>query len=416
MSETPQILTLPAELRLRIYEIALDKRIPYHVKTYLSISAVCWQIRAEVLPILLKDDRYLKSLSHLASWASRGSPELLKHVSSITLHVNIESLSSMKSYRTQFVTAQDFAQSHTPEWWEANYTQNFETHKPPKLQPLSFRTVAMSAIPKIISSRFPRKIAANTNPIASTWNALRAVGELRSIWILLKDQTDPECPKYDIEQQLVLDMVAAACPKMQAFTVFSNLLPLAYLRNFDDLRLLRFSGYSKATPDEILDILQSLKHLDSIIICRYPEYYDKDYGIATSGLSQYLSLTPAVLSKVSPLKRFEISHMTSRVPSEHITVPILKALRAHEKSLRSLSIHSDLPVDGEYLEELLSFILSSALLSLCLQLTIPKGLVFVINTTSVFPKSTRDRERKITDLGQFLAGRELVRVFVRASL
>lgn len=325
----------------------------------------------------------------------------------------MESLSSFTIARPTAPIAEGHAKPFTAEWWEMKYAEQFE---PPELPPaprFSFRKAAKSKISKAIS--FPTKMKIDKSPIASTWNALTAMGELKKLWILLNDQTGAPCPKCDIEQQLVLDMIAAAYPKMHEFTVFSNLLPLEYLRNFHDLRLLRFSGYSKSTPEETLDILRSFMYLDSIIIYRYPEYYDRDHAIVTSKLPQYLSFTAGVLSKVQPLKRFEISHMTPRTSSEHVTIPVLKALRAHKESLRTLSIRSDLPVHREYLAELLSFIASSDLSNLSLKFTMPKELEALISSDVVFPKNTRNRERKISSTDKVGGGRDLVSVCVSAS-
>ena len=409
----PTFLELPFELRLQIYEIALDKRLGFQPKTYLCISAVCRQIRAEVLPVVFQDARYLRSLSHLSDWTLKGSRNLLKHVQNISLHVFMESLSSMTRFRPTCQIAENHAQPQTAEWWEAKYAEQFKPPGAPLAQLFSFIEAAMSKMSNAFG--FPTKGRLDNNPICSTWNALTSIGELKKIWIVLKDETGAEYPKYDIEQQLVLNMVAAACPKMQEFTGFSNLLPLDYLQNFHDLRLLRFSGYSKSTAEETLGILRGFNKLDSIIVYRYPEHYDKDYAIFTSKLPLHLSFTPDVLSKVRPLKRFEISHMTSRVPSQHITVPILRALRDHKESLRTLSLHSDLPVDGEYLQELLNFINSSDLSNLSLQFTIPKKLESLMSSDAIFPKNTRHHERTFSKSHQSVAGRDFVRLFLRAS-
>lgn len=80
--------------------------------------------------------------------------------------------------------------------------------------------------------------------------------------------------------------------------------------------------------------------LDSIIIYRYPEFYGKDHAIVTSRLPEHLCFTAEVLESVQPLKRFQISHMTPRVCSENVKIPVLKASRAHRTSLRKLYIDS----------------------------------------------------------------------------
>jgi hypothetical protein len=326
----------------------------------------------------------------------------------------MESLSLMTTVRPTSPIPTNHAKPFTAEWWEIQYQEQFDAPEPSVAQPFSFRKAAKSKLSK--ANPFPRKTKIVTSPIASTWNALTAIPELKKLWISLNDQSGAPVPRYDIEQQLVLDMTAAACSKIQEFTGFSNLLPLSYLRNFHDIRLLRFSGYSKSTPQETSDILRSLKHLDTIIIYRYPEYYDRDQAIITSELPRYLSFTPDVLERVQVLKRFEISHMTPRVPSQHVNIPILRALRAHKKSLRDLSIHSSYPVGEEYLEELLSFIQYSNLSSLSLQLDVPKKMVDLLSSDAVFPRNTCNRKRKFTDLNQPSASGKLLTVHVRASL
>ena len=366
------------------------------------------------MPIVFREDLYFKSLSHLANRITKASPNLLKHVQGITLHVFNESLSSMTLSRPTFPVAEkDHGKPDTAEWWEARYAEQFEPPDVPPMLPFSFREAARSKIFK--ANRFPAKEKDHTSTIALTWDALTRIGELKKIWILLKDQGGTEGARYDVEQRLVLNMVAAACPKIQEFTSFSNLLPLDYLQDFHDLRLLRFSGYSRSTPTETLDILRASKYLDSIIVYRYLEYNDKDHAIVTAKLPQYLSFTPDVLSKVRPLKRFEISHMTSSAPSEHVTVPVLKALRAHIESLRTFSITSDLPINGDYLQELISFIASSNLTNLLVQITVPKKLESLIDNEMVFPKKTRHRKSKLTESGQSSPGREFVQYYMQAS-
>jgi hypothetical protein len=146
----------------------------------------------------------------------------------------------------------------------------------------------------------------------------------------------------------------------------------SFLAHFEDLRLLRFSGYSKSSPEETLSTLKSLNKLETIIIYRYPEMYPKQNGIDISSLHSYLSFTPEVLENLQPLKSIHFSHMTSRISSDHITVPMIHALRPHAESLRSLRIFTDFAVDGDVLLALLDFVASTKLKHLCLSMRIPR--------------------------------------------
>jgi len=195
-------------------------------------------------------------------------------------------------------------------------------------------------------------------------------------------------------------MIAAACKELTHFTFFSSLLPLGPLRNMHNLRLLRFSGYSASSPEETLDIFCSLKYIDTLILFRYPEFYDKDHAIETSELPSHISVTPKVVEKMNPLKSFKISHMTSRVPSFHFTLPMIKALKPHLESLITLNISSDCPINGELFEELLTFIASSRIKDLELQFHVPGQKYEHWDLKAFFPKSVTYKKWSFTKLSR----------------
>jgi hypothetical protein len=251
------------------------------------------------------------------------------------------------------------------------------------------------------SSHQTKTTVEEKDAVTAAWDSFRAINNVRKIWILFRSSNtwpNTNSNLLEKEQQLILNMIPAACPKMQEFTFFSisDLLPLSFLAHFEDLRLLRFSGYSKSSPKETLSILKSLNNLETIIIYRYPDVYPKDNAIDISSLHSYLSFAPEVLENLQPLKSIHFCHMTSRIPSDHITVPMIHALRPHAESLRSLRISTDFAVDGDVLLALLDFVASTKLKYLCLSMRIPRRFE-KLDVQKYLPSTLLRKEVKLTN-------------------
>ena len=384
----PGFLLIALEIRLQIYTIALDQRLGYHPSTYLAISAVSKQIRREVLSIILANSKFFKSLAHLAKWTARAPPHLLPLVSNVSIYIFKESLLPIADAPRKCILESQSNDASTAEWWETEYarrTQN-RVDKPSS----SSWTASFLDHLKLFEQK-PKK-EDKRSPISSAWESFTAISEVREIWLVIKDGSYPSpSRRNDLEQELLLDMMAAIFTHLQELTVFSNLLSLEYIRKFRDLRTLRFTGYSRSTPAETADILCSLKNLDSVIIFRYPDHYDKDNSILTAALPAYDSLTPAVIEKLNPLKTFQIQHMTSNVSSLHITVPMMNTLRVHIDSLQSLSISSDGPHKMDVVHSIMQFTASSNLR--CLSLSLWFGpLIGPLDLSTFIPKTIRHGE------------------------
>jgi hypothetical protein len=229
----PMVTNLPFELQQQIYSIVLDQRVAFNTRYYLSISLVCKQIRDEVLPVIFQDSRYIKSLSHLSAWTSRGTPDLLKHVQNISLHVFTDSLPWLATAREVLHSQDDSRKKDmdpkTTAYWEAAYASQFEA-------PPTTITLLAKAARNLFTAR-------QENAVALTWKALSSLSNLKQLWINIREKEDPEDP-FKLEQQLILLMLPHAFPHLQALTVFSSLLSLSYLNGFHALRSLRWSGYA----------------------------------------------------------------------------------------------------------------------------------------------------------------------------
>ncbi|KAH7336429.1 hypothetical protein BKA65DRAFT_33905 [Rhexocercosporidium sp. MPI-PUGE-AT-0058] len=394
--QLPGFLRIALEVRLQIYTIALDQRLGYHPETYLAISIVSKQIRGEVLGIFFQNSsKFFQNLEHFAKWTARGAPHLLPLVSNVSLHIFKDSLLPIKETPRKCLpdlSSDSKAVSLTmPEFWEAEYARR----APPVVGDAQPSLSWMESFLNCLSISKEKIEINDPRAIATAWKSFAAISEVRNIWLLFQDTSDTGPPRrFDIEQQFLLDMMAAAFKNLQDLSVFSNLLSLEYMRNFHNLRSLRFTGYSTSTPGELSEILRSLKHLDTVIIYRYPDHYDKDQSIITSELPKYLSLTSEVIESLNPLRTFQVQHMTSLVPSWHLTVPMIKALRAHINSLSSLNISSDAPLDFDVFDSIIQFTASSRLRNVNLRLK-SKQLIESLNVSSILPSHIKHGEASL---------------------
>jgi hypothetical protein len=389
LPQLPPLLALPYELRLEIYGLVLDQRLGYFPGSYLSISAANRQIRREVLPLILQNSRYFSSLAQLSDWTSRGDPFLLKQIQNVTVHVFEDSLLPVADALATVSSSVGVpgARVALRFWNTMSARQSGRTNISPGVR---------SSLRRKIRALCPLKAdlnpSSNKNAISTAWDAFAAINQVKKLWILFKDSTHPSSRRaFPAEQEFILGIIATACPRVQEFTVFSALVFLDYLGHFQELQLLRFSGYSKSSPEETLKILRSLKKLDRIIIYRYPEKDDIDNNIITSRLPQCLSLTPDVIAQLNPLKHFQVSHMSSLLPSQHLSVPILQSLRHHLPTLRIFQLSSDHPLTEDIVNELLSFLADSKITDLRIRIKIPKRFEKE-PAMSFFPKTCKNGE------------------------
>ncbi|KUJ15263.1 uncharacterized protein LY89DRAFT_686044 [Mollisia scopiformis] len=388
-SQPPPFLRLPYELRLEIYGLALDQRLGYFPRHYLSISSVNRQIRQEVLPIILSNSRYFSSLEKISDWTSRGDPFLLSQIQNVTVHIFEDSLLQIADALASSINDAISGPRIAPRFWKTMSAPQFGRSNTKAGSRHSLRTKILCALCLSKPELVP---ISSKDAITSTWDAFKAISEVKKLWILFKDSTHPSSRRaFPIEQELILDIIATACERVQDLTVFSDLVSLDYLGHFKDLRRLRFSGYSKSDPEETLKILQSLEKLDTVILYRYPESYDIDNNIITSKLPEYLSVTPNVVASLNPLKHFQISHMSSYVPSQYISTTLLQSLRNHLRTLRIFQLSSDYALTEDIVEELISFLADSRITDIKIRVKIPKRFG-ERDVMSFFPKTCKNGE------------------------
>ena len=361
-------LGLPVELRFPIYKLLFNR---YDGIYKPNILLVCRQIRTEAIPLYLECTRYFSSLEKLIRWTSTGNPDLLCHVKDISIQllnnnpIDWDSLLSAAHEAAKEESMRD-AEPYSDAWWAAQFAMDAHT-LPDIASPVSEQSQSPSFRTRLIPQHFktvfrykqldPSTPNQGKSLIHQLWSALKAMDNVQSCWIKLSH----EDPKIQPIIQLLLRMIPVAFPAIRNFSCFSPLVSMDFLHHFRDLRMLRFTGYSKSTPGELLKILRSLKSLDGISIYRYPEFDDREKGIVTADLPKHLSLTAEVIAGMKPLRSLQIWHMASGVASEHLTVPMIQAWENHRFSLRTLNVDTNQRLDKTVVLKLLDFVATSSL-------------------------------------------------------
>ncbi|OCK75569.1 hypothetical protein K432DRAFT_397153 [Lepidopterella palustris CBS 459.81] len=381
-------LGLPVELRLGIYKLLFNQ---YDGVYKPHILLVCHQIRVEAMPLYLEWTTYFSSFDKLIKWTSAGNLDLLALVKDISIQILDDSWSDLRAATHEAARFQivDELEQYSGPWWTAQFVQHEDTLPPPEEPEIPTPSIRSRLSPQGIRSLITgRKKPPAIEPptigiISQIWASLQSMPNVQSCWINLNHKDAKMQPLH----ALLLSMVSVAFPKLRSFSFFSHLISLDFLAHFRSLRLLRFTGYSLSTPEDLLVVLRSLESLDSISLYRYPEYYDRDYANSSPQvLDAHLSLTPDVITNMRPLKSLEISHMSSSLSSAYLTIPMLRAWRSHHRSLRSLRIGTDERLSKDVVTELLGFIAQTEITRLQLR---SQGDLKPIDISKHVPRTVR---------------------------
>ncbi|KAH6678691.1 hypothetical protein B0J14DRAFT_635776 [Halenospora varia] len=364
-------LRMHMEVRLSVYEFVLQDTtltIGWLKMSLLPLASTCWQIRHEALPILFQHYPFSFSfLSDFLDWTSRGPAHLVRQVRVIRIN---EMTSNMY-----------------PRWYG----------RPPHICLGSTETGEFTAswwINKLQEKRIKRytlhdgglsggNLDLSPSKIGALWTAFLAMPKTRQLWLdLLIDPLDflAEGGSFNgdlasaLEKEIVLEMVAAAFPDMKILTVTLNLHSLDFLRDMPKLKYLHINGPTTSTPSDTLDILLSLKYLDSLTVrSERPSQETYSYLDIAQRL-KHCSITPQVIEKMNPLGRLEV-YVNNRLPPFYSGNEMIKALEAHKNSLQVLLfISEDEACSIDFCMQLLRFIKSSRLRRLLVLLCVPESI------------------------------------------
>jgi hypothetical protein len=391
----PTFLTLPMEIRLQIYDYLYH---PWHSPPPPSersgIASVCQQTRRETFPFILRVPRYFGTAERLWEWTLRGDQKHLDFITEMSVMVLGDSLSKFWALRHAPRDIGDETVPYSSGWWEATYLKRVP---PAYIKPVSIWRSIINTISKLLKSICTR----NTNEaprsvVVATWQALSSLPNLQKLAIAfqhpLRYTIDGSSTAYPgpvdsvHEQNLILEMVSNACPTIHTLVISnsSERLNLSYLTKFHNLRHLNFNGRISTSPEDALQILRSLKSLNTIALVRPPS------GKVMWPPSTISSITPDIISKMNPLRSLSLMHLTDQPPSDLFSAPMLRALTCHRNSLRSLVIDVFHRIEGELMEGLLTFISTSYLTELTIMLSVPKPFAYM-DVHSYFPATIKKR-------------------------
>lgn len=362
------------------------------MRTYHSIMYVCKQTQEEAMQVLLRGSRYFRSFHEVLRWIRRANPAHLRFVKNINIRCDVAEAAEMRDHT--FAQRDINATRSTPrnEWYARHMLLLDEVGEAPtpRVQspsvPVHSNLITLSWIQglrnwtKQMTEPETPELKNPETSIAAISEAFGMLSDLDKVWLNLGSSSRSSLAQkyrgnWSVEHQLYLEMISANCQSLREFTFFSKLIPLSFLRNLSNIRMLRFDGYSLSSPEETTSILSNLRHLKSLCLYRYPEHYDRDYSASFELYSNHISFTPECLAAMSPLISFEIRHLSSRVESHFLTMAMINTLQKHHShSLRQLWIHTDGVVDDDMFRALLRLVKASSRLT---------SLLLVIGTTSV---------------------------------
>lgn len=330
---------------------------------WLDISFACRQLRSEFLPIMMDSLPGLNpmSLEKFMRWTEYGFPDLLTLAKKISIdlprggYLPMEVLG--RAVRAEFGPRSK---------WETRCREIFDNNSDRKTGNFHMCTDKrlVSALQSSLSS------ISNTKCLHIRFNA--------------------KPRKYKCEQHF-LELVSSALPNVTDLCAeIPHRQSLGFILQFSKLKSLSFTGRSSSSPAEMVAIFQSLKCLKHLSIT--------DSNYRTKSKVDSLSFTPDILAQIQPLTSFTIFNPGFNKSKTHFTFnsEVVRALRPHSASLRSLSIRNSESnlLSKELLQELLNFIKSSQIKNLSLDVFILMGLA-PITGKDFLPKAEDGKEPDI---------------------
>ncbi|KAI9924301.1 hypothetical protein AWENTII_002985 [Aspergillus wentii] len=343
-SNHPLFISLPPEIRFPIYDLIFQTpSAGFH------LLDVCHQTRNDVWPILLKTPRFFKSMEDFIDWASRtptGLGQFIKEIH-IECHANwwakfmaaYKEIPHPMEYRIQHASTSVPTANTLAEWKQryVDLAEGFETSLDDWM-----RNDEIEADGAWKSSR----------PLEATWQALCMFKNVQIASLVLNGGLEKAFTgRYNHHQLLMLEMAANAWPHLRELAFSSGVIPISFLRLFTQLRALRLPGPSITSPDKTLDILQNMKHLDTLALRRYARD-DFRNVTGTFHFMRDLAFTPGVVGKMNPLRQVELLHEDEDCPPMLITGDMMLALHNHADTLESLAVRSNATVNSDVVSEI----------------------------------------------------------------
>lgn len=158
---------------------------------------------------------------------------------------------------------------------------------------------------------------------------------------LYEDLQPEEIHGYINEAEGIGATISQTSPKLKTLGWITLATNLEFLAGFPDLRLLHFTGYSQATPIRLLEILRKLQSLKSVII----EDSSSSQSLFRSSKTvfgvdkYYASITPEVIQGLKGLENVQFrSEYNAGFKSTFITPEIIDSVCHLKSSLKSFRL------------------------------------------------------------------------------
>ena len=174
-------------------------------------------------------------------------------------------------------------------------------------------------------------------------HALKCLPNICSFTLLKSRKCDPgPCPYM---QTALLQLIVRIYPRLQSLTLSATKISLSPVQLLQDLRTLRFCGWSTSTAAETCEILQNLPLLENLEVSGPPAGLTFEQRPGYTGPLRVQSFTSDVLKGIRPLKSLTILDLDQ---DPYHTTAILNgaffdALSTHHPSLETLRLYTHCP-------------------------------------------------------------------------
>ena len=289
----PSFLGLPLELRQHIFEEMLELPASDHV----SMLCVCKKFFHEGREYFYRRPLHCDSQDALEAFALRHTPETLQQIRNLNVRFQEVDPAMMQPALALLVAGLPIGSNQHPYFHEIN--------------------------------RVTRSL--------STMSNIKHLSILRPVELLRNP------PSRDFFES-ICSWIQRNYTQLQSLELSVENMSLHFLSSLPSMRVLDFSGFSATQPEEMLSVLNELRHLEELRIVGPPHGIRRRqrYGYQHRFVVQ--SFTDAVLHGMRPLKSLTICEVSVPTHDEptFLTEDVLKAVYlTHRDSLRELSILSE---------------------------------------------------------------------------
>ena len=201
--------------------------------------------------------------------------------------------------------------------------------------------------------------------IAKVTRSLASMSNVSQLSILRPAEHLQGPPSRDFFESLC-SWIQEHYTQLQGLRISVENTSLRFLYRLRHLNMLDFSGFSVTPPDEMLDILTHLHHLEELRIIGPPRGLRRRqrYGYQHRFVVQ--SFTDSVLHGMKPLRKLTICEVAAPAHDEptFLTTKVLEALYlTHRDSMRELTIYSETRLEPAAESLLTAFLLSTTTLT-----------------------------------------------------